>query len=331
MIDLSPTRSLVSIVVPVYNEEATVDAFYDAVTRVAGKIQDAYEFEFVFTDNHSEDRTFLLLKQLAAKDPRVRIFRFSRNFGFQRSILTGYMRSRGAVAIQLDCDLQDPPELIPDFLQHWREGAEVVYGVRTHRKEGWALNVGRALFYRLIDRLSEHKIPLDAGDFRLVSRRVIDILTGLDDASPYLRGTIASLGFKQVGVEYSRNARVQGESKFPFSKLVSLAMDGILNHSTVPLRLSTYFGFAVSMLTFLGIVVYVALKLVTHAAWPAGFATLVALVLAGISVNAMLLGIIGEYLGRMYRQMKNGPLTIIEATVDAYATPSEKVTSKEAI
>jgi polyisoprenyl-phosphate glycosyltransferase len=328
MIDLSPARPLVSIVVPVYNEEATVDAFYKAVTRVAAGIQDAYEFEFVFTDNHSEDRTFPLLEELAKRDPRVRIFRFSRNFGFQRSILTGYIRSRGNVAIQLDCDLQDPPELIPIFLQHWREGAEIVYGVRTQRKEGWALNTSRALFYRLIDRLSEHKIPVDAGDFRLVSRRVIDILAGLDDANPYLRGTIASLGFKQVGVEYSRNARVQGESKFPFSKLVSLALDGILTHSTVPLRFSTYFGLAVSMLTFFGIIIYAILKLVTHATWPAGFATLAALVLAGISVNAMLLGVIGEYLGRMYRQMKKGPLTIVEATVDAYATPIEKPTPK---
>ena len=240
-------RSLVSIVVPVYNEETTVPAFYEAILKVAAQIEGEYDTEFVFTDNHSEDRTFELLEQLAAQDARVRVFRFSRNFGFQRSILTGYLRARGDVAIQLDCDLQDPPELIPVFLEHWRNGAEIVYGVRIARKEGWLLNQSRAMFYRLIDQLSEHKIPVDAGDFRLISRRVIDLLAELDDAQPYLRGTIASLGFKQVGVEYARNARVSGESKFPFSKLVALALDGILNHSTVPLRVSTYFGFLVSL------------------------------------------------------------------------------------
>ena len=273
--------------------------------------------EIVFTDNHSEDRTFQLLEELAARDPRVRVFRFSRNFGFQRSILTGYIKAQGDVAIQLDCDLQDPPELIPVFLNHWRKGADIVYGVRVARKEGWLINQSRALFYRLIDRLSEHKIPVDAGDFRLISRRVIDLLANLDDAQPYLRGTIASLGFHQVGVEYARNARIAGESKFPFSKLLSLALDGILNHSTVPLRLSTYFGFFGSLVTLVGVVAYTAVKLITHAAWPAGFATLAALILAGISVNAMLLGIIGEYLGRMYMQMKKGPLTIVERAVDA--------------
>jgi len=164
--------------------------------------------------------------------------------------------------------------------------------------------------------LSEHKIPVDAGDFRLVSRRVIEILRELDDAQPYLRGMIASLGFEQVGVPYERAARERGESKFPFSKLISLALDGILNHSTVPLRVSTYFGLATSVLTLLGIFGYAIVKLATHSNWPAGFATLAALILASISINAMLLGIIGEYLGRMYRQLKKTPLTIIESVID---------------
>jgi dolichol-phosphate mannosyltransferase len=308
----------------VYNEELTIPALYSMVTKVAAQIEQAYEFEFVFTDNHSIDRTFELLQELALTDPRVRVFRFSRNFGFQRSILTGYLRARGDVAIQLDCDLQDPPELIPVFLEHWRDGAEIVYGVRTARKEGWLLNAGRSVFYRLIDKLSEDKLPVNAGDFRLISRRIIDLLAALDDAQPYLRGTIASLGFRQVGVEYERNARVSGESKFPFSKLVSLALDGILNHSTLPLRISTYFGFFISLLTFLGVVLYSTVKLITHATWPAGFATLAALILGSISINAMLLGIIGEYLGRMYKQMKKGPLTIVESSIDAYANPQRK-------
>jgi dolichol-phosphate mannosyltransferase len=306
------TRPLVSIVVPVYNEEANILPFYDAVVKVTERLDSTYRFEFVFTDNHSTDATFALLRDLALRDQRVRAFRFSRNFGFQRSIMTGYTQARGDAAIQMDVDLQDPPELIVSFLEEWQNGADVVYGVRMKRPESWFISTQRMIFYRLIDRLSEEKIPLDAGDFRLISRRVIDLLKSFEDAHPYLRGTIATLGFKQVGISYNRNARLRGESKFPFSKLLSLAIDGILNHSIVPLRISTYFGLLVSIVTLISVGGYAAAKLIYGSQWPAGFATLAALILASISINAMLLGIIGEYLGRMYRQQKRQPLTIIE-------------------
>lgn len=309
-------KPLISIVVPVFNEEPNIQPFYDAITAVARHLAPRFRFEFVFTDNHSLDRTFDLLHALSQTDPRIRVYRFSRNFGFQRSIMTGYAQARGEAAIQLDCDLQDPPALIEQFLDRWQAGADVVYGVRVKRQEAWAINVARSLFYRLVDKLSEDQIPVDAGDFRLVSRRVIQVLRTFDDAQPYLRGTIAGLGFEQVGIPYARAARVHGESKFPFSKLIALGMDGILNHSTVPLRISTYFGMAVSVATLLGLIGYVFAKLVFRLPWPAGFATLAALILASISVNAMLLGIIGEYLGRMYRQMRRRPLTIMERVID---------------
>lgn len=313
-------RPLISIVVPVFNEEPNIFPFYKAVRTITDGLADSHDFEFVFTDNHSTDRTFEHLATLARSDIRVRAYRFSRNFGYQRSIMTGYSNARGDAAIQLDCDLQDPPELIKTFLKEWRKGADVVYGVRIKRKEGWTINAARSIFYRLIDKLSEDRIPVDAGDFRLVSRRIIEILRDLDDAQPYLRGSIASLGFTQVGIPYERNARERGESKFPFSKLVSLALDGILNHSTVPLRLSTYCGLATSFITLMGIVIYVLIKLITHAQWPAGFATLAALILASISINAMLLGIIGEYLGRIYRQGRKRPLTIVQEVIDHTST-----------
>jgi polyisoprenyl-phosphate glycosyltransferase len=318
-------RPLISIVVPVFNEETNIVSFHDAVCTAIAPLAERYDFEFVFTDNHSTDRTFQILAEVAARDSRIRVYRFSRNFGYQRSIMSGYNASRGVAAIQLDCDLQDPPSLIATFLRHWQDGADVVYGVRVKRSESWSISFLRVIFYRLIDRLSEDRIPVDAGDFRLISRRVIDLLSSLNDAQPYLRGTIASLGFKQVGVEYVRNARVSGESKFPFSKLVSLALDGILNHSVIPLRISTYFGFIVSTLTFLGVIAYSAVRLVTHAAWPAGFATLAVLILGSISINAMLLGIIGEYLGRMYRQMKKGPLTIVESSIEPHYYAPERI------
>jgi glycosyltransferase involved in cell wall biosynthesis len=303
---------LISIIVPVFNEEENVPRFYECMRQEMERLQDRFRFEIVFTDNHSTDRTFPLLKALSLQDPRVSAYRFSKNFGYQRSIMTGYSNSIGDAAIQLDVDLQDPPELIERFLEEWQAGADVVYGIRIKRKEGGWINLQRVVFYRLIAALSEEDLPVDAGDFRLISRRVIDVMKTLDDAQPYLRGTIATLGFRQVGIPYERHARVLGESKFPFTKLVALALDGILSQSIVPLRLATYFGLLVSATTILGIVGYGATKLVLGSNWPAGFATMVLLILASISVNAMLLGIIGEYLGRMYRQMRRYPLTIIE-------------------
>ncbi len=307
---------LISLVVPVYNEELNILPFHEKVTATIAPFADRFRFELVFTDNHSTDSTFPILASLASRDSRVRVFRFSKNFGYQRSILTGYTKCRGDAAIQLDVDLQDPPELIGVFLQRWEEGADVVYGVRVQRAEGFGITALRAVFYRLVDLLSEEELPVDAGDFRLISRRVIDLLCSYRDANPYLRGTIATLGFKQVGVEYTRSARQFGESKFPFSKLISLAIDGILNHSILPLRFATYFGLASSLLMILVMAGYVVVRIIFRAQWPAGFTTLAALILLSISINAMLLGIIGEYLGRMYRQVRDSPLTIIEAAID---------------
>jgi glycosyltransferase involved in cell wall biosynthesis len=310
------TCPLISIVLPAYNEELNIRPLFERLHPILEQLSDRFRFEFVVTDNHSTDRTFAVLQQAAAADPRVRVFRFSRNFGFQRSILTGYMKCRGDAAIQLDVDLQDPPELISVFLDKWQAGADVVYGIRMERSEGRAITFARSLFYRLIDLLSEDKLPVDAGDFRLISRRVIDIVCAYRDANPYLRGTIATLGFEQVGVSYARSARKFGESKFPFSKLLSLALDGILNHSTVPLRFATYFGLVTSVLTVVLMLFYAFGRLILGAQWPAGFTTLAALILLSISINAMLLGIIGEYLGRMYRQVREAPVTIIESVID---------------
>jgi len=322
--DFMQTLPLISIILPAYNEEPNIRPLFERLNSILAPLSDRFRFEFVVTDNHSTDRSFELLKEVAAGDSRVRVFRLSRNFGFQRSILTGYMHSRGDAAIQLDVDLQDPPELISVFLNHWQAGADVVYGVRIERSEGPVITFARRSFYRLIDLLSEDKLPVDAGDFRLISRRVIDLVCAYRDANPYLRGTIATLGFEQVGVPYARSARKFGESKFPFSKLLSLALDGILNHSTVPLRFATYFGLATSALTVVLMLGYAFVRVIMRAEWPAGFTTLAALILLSISVNAMLLGIIGEYLGRMYRQVREAPVSIIESVIDSSVIASKE-------
>ena len=271
-----------------------------------------YQFEFIFTDNHSSDRTPTLLRELAAVDKRVRAFRLSRNFGYQRSILTAYLRARGAAAIKLDCDLQDPPELIPTFLQEWQSGSDVVYGIRRSRLESTRWTLARKLFYWLVDVLSEDPIPRDAGDFRLISRRVIEELRRIDEPKPYLRGTIATLGFRQRGIDYSRRARVVGSSKFSFYDNIMLALDGLLNQSVVPLRLATYVGLLVAIATVVASAGYITAYFVTGFRAPAGFTTITVLILGSLGINAMLLGIVGEYLGRMYLQMKNRSISIVE-------------------
>lgn len=307
-----PRRKCLTLLVPVYNEEANIGPLYDRVAPLLAQLEDRYETELLFTDNHSEDRTFSLLEALCARDARVRVLRFSRNFGFQRSILTGYLNARGDAVVQLDCDLQDPPELILDFVARWEEGYRVVYGVRRGRREGPVITWMRKAFYRLIDWLSETPLPVDAGDFRLVDRVVIEQLAQHNDYHPYLRGAIAAMGFDQIGVPYDRAERRRGESKFPLSALIRLAVDGILNHSVVPLRVATYTGLVVSVLTLLGLVGIVVGKLWYGKAWPAGFAFLAVLVLLSLSLNALFLGIVGEYLGRIYQQVKTRPITIVE-------------------
>jgi polyisoprenyl-phosphate glycosyltransferase len=323
---MTERKRLISICVPVFNEESNIDPLYSALLPIMDQLSERYEFELLFTDNHSTDRTFEALEQLAQRDVRVRAIRFSRNFGFQRSIATSYANARGDAAIQIDCDLQDPPALILDFVRKWEEGYKVVYGVRNLRKEGWGMNVVRKTFYRIIDWLSEDELPLDAGDFRLVDRCILDELQKFEDNQPYLRGAIAALGFDQIGIPYNRAERLRGESKFSFGELIGLALDGILNHSVVPLRIATYLGLTISIITFLGLVGYAIGRLFLAKDWPPGFATTIILILGSLSLNALFLGIIGEYLGRIYRQVKRRPLTIVERELNPVGTRADSLT-----
>ena len=310
----SPT--LVSILVPVYNEEANVRAAYQAVVDVFETLAPTYRYEIIFTDNHSTDNTFALLQQIAAEDDQVRVIRFARNFGYQRSIFVGFLNMRGDCAIQMDCDLQDPPSLFPEMLDLWRKGNQVVYGIRKTRKEGVLISFARKAFYRLIDLLSEDRLPHDTAEFRLIDRALLDQLHLVDDGSPYLRGLISTMGFKQVGFEYDRAARTAGESKFGFEPMVKLALDSIVNHAIVPRRLASRIILCVGFLTLITIGGYLVGRLLFGQAWPAGFATTTVLILLSITLNAMFLGIIGEYMGRIYIQVKRRPLAIIERSLN---------------
>ncbi len=312
----APQKKLVSVLVPAFNEELNVERAYRAIIAAFRSLPD-YDFEIVFTDNHSTDRTFELLNDIGQKDPRVRVIRFSRNVGYQRSLLVAYKSARGDCSVQIDCDLQDPPELIPQMLEKWEEGHAVVYGVRKSLKDGPLVAATRRVFYRFISALSDDELPIDAGEFRLVDRCILDELKKVDDTSPYLRGLISSMGFSQVGFEYDRQDRVAGESKFPFKAMLALAVDGVLNHSLVPLRVASITSIVIATLTFFVIFIYLIGKLLFGQDWPAGFATTTVLLLMSIMLNAMFLGIIGEYLGRIFMQSKRRPTPIVEKTVNA--------------
>lgn len=313
----SKAKKLISIVVPVFNEQHNIGPFYDAVSEVLANLADRYRFEIIFTDNHSTDETFTKLDALAARDERVRVARFSKNFGYQNSILTGYRMARGNAAIQLDCDLQDPPALMGEFLDKWEAGYRVVYGVRRNRTGGAASKFARKTFYRLVNYLAEDELPLDAGDFRLVDAMVLDALRKSNDRNPYLRGMIASYGFSQTGIVYDRETRHSGETKFSFADLIHLSLDGIVSQSMAPLRVATYVGLTVVLLIFLGLLVVLIGHFIFGHTWPPGYASTIVLVMLGISLNALFLGIIGEYLARIYRQTREVPWTIVERTIPA--------------
>ena len=263
--------TVVSILIPAYNEEDNVRTAYDRVLAVFDGLE-GYEPEIIFTDNHSEDRTFEILSCIAAADPRVRVIRFARNMGYQASVLTAYREATGACAVQMDCDMQDPPELIPQMLDLWRQGHHVVYGIRRSLPDGPIIAAARRSFYALIDMISNDHLPRNAGEFRLTDRRILDELRRVDDRSPYVRGLISGMGFSQIGFEYDRVARTAGESKFPVRAMLSLAVDGLINHSLLPLRLASMISLTVGLSMFLLMVGYLIGKLFFGQDWPAGFA-----------------------------------------------------------
>lgn len=309
-------RPLISVCTPAYDEEANVRACYEAV-KAFFEGEPGYDWEWIVTDNHSTDRTFEKVREIARADPRVRGLRFSRNFGYQRSILAGYLHARGDAAVQLDCDLEDPPAVIAKFLRLWEGGHHVAYGVRRSRPEPWAVRTARRVFYWGLDKISEDHLPRDVGDFRLIDRRVIEELRRVRDPHLYIRGRIASMGFRQAGVPYDRDPRRAGKTKFNFWRLCSLALDATLSHSVVPLRIATFMGLALCGGTVLLIAAYAVARFFGGVDWPAGFTTLVVLILFATGVNGLFLGIIGEYLARIYQHLKGTSGVIVQERTDA--------------
>lgn len=308
-------RKLISLVLPVYDEEDNVLNAYETLVGVLST-QSQYDFEFIFTDNHSRDQTFVLLKELSERDSRVRVLRFNRNYGFHRSLMSGYRLAKGDAVVQIDCDLQDPPEVILDFLRHWERGHDVVVGIRKNRGDGRLITASRRFFYKFLSYIAEDNVSGEAGDFRLIDRSVLNRLIKLNDRAPYIRGLSSAFATNQIGVSFQRRKRQAGVSKFPPLKLFRMAGEGIFSLTLFPLYLAGYVSALVAVVTFaLGLYYFIA-ALLFGASWPSGFATLVLLLLFSIGLNGSFLAILGRYLGQVYRQQQNRPYIVVEKVLN---------------
>ncbi|MBK9940743.1 MAG: glycosyltransferase family 2 protein [Kouleothrix sp.] len=298
-----------SIVGPVYNEEALLEEFCLRTIEVLAELGEP--FELVLVNDGSRDRSPEILRRLHQRDQRVKVINFSRNFGLQAALTAGLDHARGQAIVVMDTDLQDPPEVLPQLIAKWREGYQLVYAQRAERAgETWFKKVTASAFYRLIARITSIQIPIDTGEFRLMDRKVVDAIVTMREYNRFMRGMSVWVGYKQAGITYERDARKAGETKFSLGKMVRLALDGITSFSYLPLQLATYFGFFVALLSL----VFLIAVLLLRSFFPDFFygqATTLAMVLFLGSVQLIFLGIIGEYLGRIYDEVKKRPLYIV--------------------
>jgi len=303
-----------SIAVPVFNE---IEALPELYRRVADVMEGLDEpWELVLVDDGSTDGSREWIEAKAEEDPRVRPVIFARNFGHQIGLTAGLDYGRGQAVIVMDADLQDPPEVIPEMVAKWREGYEVVYGVREAREgEGWFKKATAALFYRLINRITDVEIPLDAGDFRLMDRKVVEALKSMREQHRFPRAMAAWVGFRQTGVPYRRAPRIAGETKYPFRKMFRLALNAITGFSYFPLQIATYLGFASAGISILAIPVVIAMRLAGSQAFYGQATALIAVLFLG-GVQLISLGILGEYIGRIYDEVKGRPLYIVRRAPD---------------
>lgn len=306
---MSEEKVKYSVAAPVYNEIEIVEVFYNRVREVMEALGEPWEL--ILVDDGSSDGSTEKILELSKRDPHIVPVIFARNFGHQIAITAGIDHARGDAVIVMDADLQDPPEVLPTLIERWKEGYEIVYAVRAEREgETWFKKITASLFYRLIYRITDVKIPLDTGDFRLLDRQAVNTLNKMREKHRFPRGMAAWIGFQQIGVPYKRAARFAGETKYPFKKMLGLALDAVTGFSYFPLQLATYFGFICAGISAFAIPVVIVLRLTGYQAFLGQATTLIAVLFLG-GVQLISLGIVGEYLGRIYDEVKGRPLYIV--------------------
>jgi len=312
-------KPVFSIIAPVYNEICCLDALIERVTEVMD--QTGEDWELVLVDDGSTDGSTEKIRELASGNARVRPVIFARNFGHQIAVTAGLDYSRGDAVVIIDADLQDPPEVILELIQKWREGYEVVYAQRSEREgETWFKRITASIFYRTIFRITDVKIPLDTGDFRLLDRKVVNVMNTMRERHRFLRGMSAWVGFRSIGVPYKRAARFAGTTKYPFKKMLKLALTAVTSFSYVPLQIAMWVGFLSAGIAILAIPVVIILRLIGSQFFFGQATTLIAVLFLG-GVQLISLGILGEYVGRIYDEVKGRPLYIVSEAPDNSSNP----------
>ena len=315
---------LLSVVAPVYNEEATIEQFY---ARVCTALQ-GIRFELVLVDDGSTDGSEMEMRKLASNDPRVRVVQLSRNFGHQTALTAGLDHARGDAVVMLDADLQDPPEVIPLMLDHWRGGCDVIYAVREQRDGESRFKLATARwFYALFDRLAQVELEHNSGDFRMLDRRALDALLSMRERNRFLRGMTVWVGYRQAAVPYNRDPRFAGKTKYTIPKMLRFSFDAISSFSHRPLQLATLFGFLISTLAFVAIPVVIVLRIL--GSYLPGFSSLTIAVLLLGGIQLIAIGLIGEYVGRIYDEVKGRPLYLVRGRVNIseHETPTGRTAS----
>lgn len=301
--------------VPMYFEEQVVHECYKRLSKVLNETK--YDYEIIFVNDGSEDNTLELLSALAKDDQRVRVLDFSRNFGHQIAVTAGINHSSGDAVVVIDADLQDPPELINEMIKKWEEGYDVIYAKRRKRDgESKFKLITAKMFYRVLDNLTSIRIPVDTGDFRLMDRKVVEVLNAMDEKNRFIRGMVSWLGFKQIPIEFDRKERFAGETKYPLKKMIKFALDGIISFSTKPLKYAAYLGFFSVLISILIIAYTLVMKIAGSESVVSGWASIMILVSFLGGVQLLSISILGEYIGRIYEESKNRPLYIVKEKIN---------------
>jgi len=328
-VDISQKNNkILSVVIPTYRSEDNLPALVKRLEDVFSRL--IYKHEIIFVNDDSPDNTMSVLREICSKNSNIKLISLSRNFGQQVAISAGLQYAKGDAVIIMDDDLQDPPEFIPELIKKWEEGYEVVYAIRKSRQEYFFKKLAYKLFYKILSKLSNIQIPKDSGDFGLIDRKIVTIINNMPERDRFVRGLRAWVGFKQVGVEYDREARYKGKPAYSFLKIVKLSMDGLLTFSSVPIKISSAIGLLISVVAFLGFIFTLFQKILTYyfpenpiAVLP-GLSTVVLSILFLGGVQLLSIGILGEYIGRIYNEVKQRPLFLVKETIGFDAPVAEK-------